>query len=380
MTESAPPSRPVLRRIAPVAVLLAVSLLAAALLAEGALRILALTGNRLAHEVAAADPFAVKVEPLGVFGYRQRPAAVLKYRNGTTASANRQAFRGPDVAVPKPAGTFRIILLGESSTHGWFVDDSQTIDAYLRGRLAAERPDLRTEVVNLAYDGYDGYQMWQRLLSDGVPLDPDLVVVNAGVNDVRNAQYPSLGDPDPRTLIWEGELRHQREERARGGPTLWTRLKHISYLARLPAVVRQDLAMQRHGGGHAATHGPYADAADNFERNITRIAGVANHLGVPLLLSTPPSALLLPDAPPRMAPRGYWVIDAVTTQRYRDTLAARMQRLAASLDAAGEPVAYLSHSLPGRLFLDDVHLTPEGNRAMAADFAQAIAPYLPRRR
>ncbi len=68
------------------------------------MRILAALGNPLARQIAALDPYAVKVEPHGAFGYRQRPGAVLNYANGTRATANREGFRGPEVAMPKPAG------------------------------------------------------------------------------------------------------------------------------------------------------------------------------------------------------------------------------------------------------------------------------------
>lgn len=368
----------ILRRVAAAATLLLCSLVVAALATEGGLRALAALGNPVARGVAAADPYAVKVEPHGAFGYRQRAGAVLPYPNGTHATANRMRFRGPVVNEPKPPGTYRILLLGESSTHGWSVNDSETIDAYLRADLAAERPGLRAEMVNLAYDGYDAYQIWQRLLSDGVPLSPDLIIVNAGVNDVRNAYYPGLSDPDPRTLIWEGEMRRQREERARGGPSAWIRVKHLSFVARFPAVIRQKLAMRRAAWAASSAVSPHPDAAENFTRNVERIAAVARTLSIPLVLSTPPSALLLPDAPV-MVPRSYWIVDRATTQRYRDTLATRMRAVAEHAGAEGQPVAYVAPQLPARMFIDDCHLTPEGNRAMARELARAIAPYLPRR-
>jgi lysophospholipase L1-like esterase len=244
--------------------------------------------------------------------------------------------------------------------------------------LEAEYPRLRVEVVNLAYDGYDAYQIWQRLLWDGIPMSPDAIIVNAGVNDVRNAYYPGLGDPDPRTLIWEGEMRRQRDEQALGGPSVWTRLKRLSYVARLPGLVRQRIAMARAASAATPTHEPYATAAINFSVNLGRIAGVAASLGVPLVLSTPPSALLLPDAP-SMEPRGYWLSDRATTQRYRDTLAARMQAAVEQARARGQRATYIAPRLPGRMFLDDCHLTPEGNRAMAREFADAVAPYLSQR-
>ncbi len=55
-------------------------------------------------------------------------------------------------------------------------------------------------------------------------------------------------------------------------------------------------------------------------------------------------------------------IDAATTQRYRDTLAARLKAIAEWASTVGYPVTYLAPKLPGRMFLDDVHLTAEGNR------------------
>jgi lysophospholipase L1-like esterase len=69
-------------------------------------------------------------------GCRQRPGALLRYANGTTATANARGYRGPLIRVPKPVGTFRVVLLGESTTHGWGMSDEHRIDAYLRHGLA----------------------------------------------------------------------------------------------------------------------------------------------------------------------------------------------------------------------------------------------------
>lgn len=159
---------------------------------------------------------------------------------------------------------------------------------------------------------------------------------------------------------------------------MWTRLKHWSYLARMPGVIRESAGRRR--TSRAPEQGPFPDAADNFTRNIERIADVARTLGARLLLSTPPSALLLPDAPRQMPPRGYWVGDAATTQRYRDTLAARLRYVAKKRSAEGQPAEYIAPRLPGRVFLDDVHLTAEGNRGMATAFAKVIRPLLPGKR
>jgi len=135
----------------------------------------------------------------------------------------------------------RTILLGGSTTHGFGVANDQTIDTHMREILAERFPGIRSEVVNLALGGYDSYQVFERMRSDGVGLAPDVVIVNSGINDVRNAQFSDLRIPDPRTLIWEGNMQRMREEAERGGPTLWARVLHHSYAARLPGLYLENL-------------------------------------------------------------------------------------------------------------------------------------------
>ncbi|HEY2806923.1 MAG TPA: SGNH/GDSL hydrolase family protein, partial [Gemmatimonadales bacterium] len=320
------------------------SLVVSLLIAEGALRIAARFAIAGADRLAKIDPMKVLIEPHGAFGYRQRPNVVFAYGNGSTASANAMGYRGPLVTIPKPAGTFRVILLGESTTHGWGVVDSETIDTYLRPLLAQQARGRRVEVVNLAFDGYDAYQVWQRLLSNGTRFQPDAIIANVGINDVRNARFaPPLGDPDPRTLIWEADLKRLRREAANGGPSFSTRFKHYFFLARLPGMMN-DL-MFRHRPALKPEVTVYPQAADNFQRNVLRIADVARDLDVPLILSTPPS-ILPRTGDSRLAPRDYWIRDAVTTQLYRDTLAARLIAIQQQRAAQGQTIIYVSHTIP----------------------------------
>jgi len=355
--------------------LLAGSALASVGLVEVGLRLFALTGNALARQVSEFDPLAVQIEPCGELGFCQRPNSVFHYPNGTAATSNGMGYRGPAVAEAKPPGTVRILLLGESTTHGWGVNDDQTIDAYMRSLLPGQYPSLRFEVVNLAFDGYDSYQIFERLRTDGLRLDPDVIIVNTGINDVRSARFPHLQDRDPRTMLWAGDLARMRAERKHGGPTLWTYVKHYLYAARLPGILLQ---RWRTAGSVEVRLNvtPHPEAAQYFERNLLRIVALAAARHIPLILSTPPSLLGLAGAPGGLQPHSYWIVDAATTQRYRDTLAARMRSVADSLGALGREVTYVAHSVPVSMFIDDAHLTPQGNRQMAVDFAAGLAPLL----
>jgi lysophospholipase L1-like esterase len=339
------------------------------------------------------DPMAVQIEPHGDLGYRQSPNSHYHYVNGTTASSNAAGYRGPVVAETPPRGTIRVLLLGGSTSHGWGVPDSVTIDAHMRRLLHQRFPNRQFEVVNLGFDGYDSFQDLERLKSDGLRLHPALVIVNSGINDVRNAWYANLKDRDPRTLIWETVLRRLRAEQARGGPTIATRLKHASYVIRAPGYIREQLRRraddQRRASAVTAKPAaaqpaatpkpdggpPYPNAADYFEKNIKEITAASLKAGAAVLLSTPASALQW-YAPNATSQQTYWVIDAKTTQAYRDELSRRMQLLAAAERAAGHAVGYVAPSVPKNNFLDDCHLTSEGNRVVGEQFIDAMLPLI----
>lgn len=342
-------------------------------LAEASLRLLALVPVNMAQRLAEWDPIDTQIEPHGELGYRQRRNAAFHYINGTVAHSNAQAFRGDTVVIPKPAGLFRVVLLGGSATHGWGVADDETIDTHLRA-LLRQRLGGPVDVVNLAFDAYDAYQVYERLVTDGVALDPDVIIVNTGINDVRNAKIPNLRDRDPRTLIWEGTLARLRAEGAGGGPSVWTRLKHYSYVLRIPGFLR---AQKQRGRDARSAHRrePNPQAIERFAMNVARVDSVAAANDIAVLYSTPPSALAWYN--PQLGIRvSYWLRNAAGTQAYRDSMSLRLQVLARDRATAGAPVRYVEHSLDSTLFLDDVHLTSEGNYQMALDFADAIEQLL----
>lgn len=360
--------------------LLMASLLAAAV-AEVAVRLVVPLSPRLSPIMHMQDPAQVKIEPHGEQGYRPRPNATFSYRNGAVAHQNALGWRGPLVDVPKPRDVRRVIILGGSSAHGWGVNDDETIDAYLREILENQLPAQRIEVISLAFDGYDSYQDYERLQTDGLRLAPDVVVVHSGINDVRNARFGDLQDRDPRTMLWLGELTRLRNEQVRGGPTLVSRAKHYSYLLRLVAHVRQELRRRKNPADlmHPADgvqFVPNLEAVDYFERNVKRMLALRSQVPFATVLSVPPSSLRSRYAPEDRSAQSYWINDAATTQALRDSLASRMQRIAARADTPAQRVFFLAAEVPAADFLDDCHLAPAGNRAVAAALAAVLIPLL----
>jgi lysophospholipase L1-like esterase len=276
-------------------------------------------------------------------------------------------FRGPEVATPKPPGVFRVVLLGGSTSLGSGVGDDETIDAHLRRTLERASPDRRIEVVNFGVDGQDALCDLERLRTDGLRLDPDAVIVHDGINDVPAVRFPSLA-PAARERGFRPRLRRDAEARLRE-VGVWRAVKRHSFLARVPGVVKDLL------GRSAPVEGPAEPAPGGLEAFAATILAMADVVpaSTVLLLSSPPSAL---SQDGHASPVTMGVVDAATTQRYRVALDERMRAVAAELAARGRRASYVPHDVPGEEFVDDCHLTSQGNRRVAEDFATVLAPLI----
>lgn len=115
------------------------------------------------------------------------------------AHINALGFRGSMPIVPKPAGTIRILCLGDSGTFGWAMNDDETYPAFLEtelNRWAQERGRMvRFDVVNAGVNGYTTFQSVEqyKILED--QLDPDIVTIAAGRNDLTPVPMSDASRP-----------------------------------------------------------------------------------------------------------------------------------------------------------------------------------------
>ncbi|MBX3465179.1 MAG: SGNH/GDSL hydrolase family protein [Planctomycetes bacterium] len=116
--------------------------------------------------------------------FRHRPGLDLDL-GSFRLRTNHLGFRGPEVAEPKPAGTFRLLLLGDSVAFGWGVDDEATFARRLEVEWNQAAPARRLEVVNTGHPMYDTCQQAATLREFLPRLEPDLVLLVYVVNDVE---------------------------------------------------------------------------------------------------------------------------------------------------------------------------------------------------
>lgn len=184
--------------------LLSVSTLVALLVAELSARLLA----GPAPSDAGHHRLLCEYDPL--LGWRKIPGAQKRYTTleyDIEERINSKGLRGPEIAYEKPAGVFRLLVLGDSFTEGYTVEEKDTVTEVLGRSLTARWGRRRVQVVN---GGTGGYSTDQELLffrSEGWKYGPDLVILMVVDNDIwfnAQAQYPRA--PKPLFQLREGEL------------------------------------------------------------------------------------------------------------------------------------------------------------------------------
>jgi lysophospholipase L1-like esterase len=122
---------------------------------------------------------------------------------GSLISTNNHGYYDTDFDVPKPAGTFRILCIGGSTT-----EEGATVETTYPNRLermlADGAPGMRVEVFNCGIAGISPEGHIEKL-DEYLSFEPDLVIVYEGVNDLLEflPAYWSL-EPD---AWWRNPLR-----------------------------------------------------------------------------------------------------------------------------------------------------------------------------
>lgn len=132
---------------------------------------------------------------------------------GPPFSTNNHGFRGEPVAVAKPDGVRRVLMLGDSITFGNAVEWNQTFSYVLQQRLNERAGRRMFEVLNLGVSGYNTSQELATLEELGLKFSPDLIVLNVCPNDsdpvktvsaiglINESGVRELGDINFRTIV-----------------------------------------------------------------------------------------------------------------------------------------------------------------------------------
>jgi len=180
-TDTHPARRPnILQNI----LLLAVAILLGCVFLEVALRVIFYHSADFSMEMWK---YAVKLKrpvanPDLSFSHAPNRSAFLM---GVPVSINSEGLRDREFSLEKPAGVYRVMMLGDSTTFGWGVQQEDTAAKFLERKLNADLPAgySRVEVMNTGVGNYDTVQEVSYYETIGWKYDPDLVVLVFFIND-----------------------------------------------------------------------------------------------------------------------------------------------------------------------------------------------------
>lgn len=273
---------------------------------------------------------------------------------------NSRGFRGRDFAEAKESGVIRVITLGASSTFGYYNRDSETYPAQLEQILRSGCTTKNYEVINLGIPHLKASQIAALFVSEGLALDPDVVTFYEGVNDAMSLatrakpRAPWLDSVARRVLV-VGFLEHVVGwNDPRLSPREFEKRAEEVNRRFLAAVARIYTLCRRRGINFVVSN-----------QGVTSVAAARSELDTVSYADEEGRILRLIRSSGRVPSWGAAFLAHARMMRNLENW-ARTQDGISFVDVIG--------GLDGRrsLLASYVHLTPEGNRAVAALLARPI--------
>lgn len=290
---------------------------------------------------------------------------------------NALGYRGEEFAVPKPEATYRVVILGGSTTYGFGVPHYDQTFPFLLQRRLRDRGHPNIEVVNGGASSYSSWESLANLAFRVLDLEPDLILVYHGTNDAAlRMVWPKAayrGDNSGARDPWLGRPRHR--------PLAFELSAALRMLAVNLGWIPSPTALSEHWDKRAATY--YSDAFTQqqrshsypggifrdtpaeemmkanapifFERNLRNLVSIAATNRVETVLLTFAYSSLFPDEPRVNHPVYTRAMDEgnAIVRKVADETPARLYDFASVMPD------------DTRYFTDGRHFTREGNELRA---------------
>jgi len=300
-------------------------------------------------------------------------------------STNNMGYRGHDIIVPKPANEFRVFLVGGSTIETMVLDDSKSIDRVLEQHLnETSRSHRLVRVYNAGRSGDRSYDHISMLVHRIAHLQPDMVIVLVGVNDLiaatNSTDYlhrtdKSLNKMSLSLLLRMVSTEFQLPRRIRHavtgvGETLGLRPAEVPAGATYREMVRFTQSLP------ALAEPPRVDLV-SYEENLKTIVGVGRGHGFQVILMTQPSTW---NSQVDMSASEWHWMNRGEKGRYREEL---MDDALGEYNSVTVRVAHLNGTLlydlasqmpkSSEFIYDDVHFNYAGAKRIGLGLANMIS-------
>ena len=215
------------------------------------------------------------------------------YRKGQTFH-NSLGYRNDDFSLEKPRGVYRIVALGGSSTYDVSIEDNKKIfTAQLEKLLTEQYGYQNVEVINAGVPGYNSWEILINLEFRVLDLNPDLVIIYEGTNDV----HARLVEPS----AYRGDDSGRRQPWVVPAVPLWEHSALLRILSRMMNLTRQ-VSVDDFTSSQTFLSWPFEyrleeDGADPakileqnppiyFQRNLENMIAIAKEHGSQVLFAT----------------------------------------------------------------------------------------------
>ncbi len=219
-------------------------------------------------------------------------------------------FRADTFPIERPAGTTRIVCLGDSTVHGHPFEEPAPFACWLAARLARLLPDRAFDVVNLGVNGMNAEAVLD-LVRELRPLAPDVAIVYVGHNEFLDSNLEASLHPLDHAI-----------ERLRLHIWLLARLQHwIPASAAIDPMQRRLSTPELVDDTPLLTDTELARGRANYEVNVRAIVAELRALGTTPVLCLPVCDLV--DTPPQRS-----LFPPGTSAEKRTALRARLAAVA----------------------------------------------------
>ena len=303
----------------------------------------------------------------------------------TMFTTNNVGLRGDSLAMPKPDDELRVFVVGGSTTENLYVDDRQAMTRVLETRLDTIAPGKRVKVYGAGKSGAKSYDHVEIIAHRLVHLEPDLLIVFAGINDLRAAMYgrnflmlpPALGAPDTEWSLMQLVRFAMTEFQL--GRRLFSLLKPEDYRDAIEQITlrsnfRRSVTMRE--ALPVSMSAPRIDVAP-YRNNLISLVGIARAHGIDLVFMT--QATTWNSRIDSQIAEWHWMSAGPDSAYREEALDQAMEAyndavraVAAELDV---PLFDLARLLPksGEYFYDDVHFNPRGADTVGTMLASFVS-------